>query len=304
MDNTGKSPGKGWQRKGTRPWIWFDGQFVRADEPCFTLDDWEDAIQSGLRVSACAYGTQVRMLRPYYELFMAQIEQAGLPVPAHVTESSIGQACTDLLNKNRVFRRADIELQGFLQYRHDGLGILRATTGVAIMAKPREVRFYEDLPRGLLLEVYQGARVALNGLCGIDWLGSPLTWQSQRFASLLGQKSCILINEQNRAAGALGRTLYARIGREVYTPPITEGAIYDPIRDIIPDLVRSCRLGVVREAPMPLSLLHAADTVFLASTAHGIERVLGIKMQRYDSRGTEQLTAALNHLFFPEQLTP
>lgn len=285
-----------------RPWIWLDGRFLRAGDPCLSLADWESAHRVGIRVSAHAYGTQLRHFSPYYALLLRQIEQVRLPAPAYLSEEAIVLAVRDLLNKNREFRNVVVHFTAFLQFRADSLGISSPTTSILIHTEPRDERFFQLGGRGLLLEYFFGMRRSLDDWSGVHWLSEPLRWQAEHFARSLGLPSCLLMNDQNRVVEALRGTLYVRRGSRLFTPPIAEGVTNDPVREFVPHLAHQVGGYVVEEQPLTREHIHQAEEVFLVSSVFGVKSVLGVEGRRYAYRLAPLLLAALNTHFFPEQV--
>ncbi|PID90326.1 MAG: hypothetical protein CSA97_03475 [Bacteroidetes bacterium] len=284
------------------PFVWLDGRYIHEAEPFLNLSDFQTASSIGFTLPLHAYGTTARHIDRYYERLVENLRLGKLYAPLYLTEEAFGQAITDLLNKNRMFRSVAITAYLMLRYEVDTIGLQIPTTSLMLTCRMLEASGYPLHPKAYV-NTFRAMRRPLLHWDGIAWIGDPLRWYAMHFAQRKGDKTMLLINDENRVVGTPDHTLYILPnggGGALLTPPIEDGAVYDPIREIVPLLLRELGL-TVEEQPLSEADVESAEEVFLASTVDGFIPLVGVNFRRFTSSLTARLTPLLNHSYFPEQ---
>lgn len=128
----------------------------------------------------------------------------------------------------------------------------------------------------------------------LNYLPSVLARLEARAA---GADEALLLNEVGRVAEASAENVLCVLGRELCTPPASEGALAGITRDVLLELAAAEGLAV-RERPLALFDLRTADEVFLSGTGAGVVPVREIDGWALPAPGpvTRRLTTALEAL--------
>ena len=128
------------------------------------------------------------------------------------------------------------------------------------------------------LGVQEQGRHAANPLAGVkvtSWLQN--VWSLDQ-TMRRGFDEMILLNESGKVAECTAANIFAVRGEEVTTPPLSSGCLAGVTRGVLLEIAGE--LGVrIREAPMSLQDLLAADEVFLTSTTREVQPVSQIEAQ-------------------------
>jgi len=103
----------------------------------------------------------------------------------------------------------------------------------------------------------------------LSW-AQNLRWAEQ--AQEQGLDEVILLNEFGRVAELTSANIFAAFGKEVATPPTSEGCLPGVTREVLIDAVRVPGIPVI-ERVLTLEDLYRADEVFITSTTRGLLRV-------------------------------
>ncbi|PIE84302.1 MAG: hypothetical protein CSA07_02885 [Bacteroidia bacterium] len=284
-----------------QPSVWLDGRYIREDEAIFDLPTFLTASSVGFTFPLHAYGTTARHPARYYDRLMENLRLARLFAPPYLTEAAFAQAITDLLNKNRMFQSVALTARIMLRYQVDTLGLRIPTTSLMLTCRMLEHRGFPHHAK-TYLNTFRAMRRPLLHWDGLAWTGDPLAWYARQFAQSKGEIAALIINDQNRVVGTADHTLYIlpRDSVTLLTPPVDEGAVYDPIREIIPLLLPELGLSL-REQPLSEAEVENAEEVFLASTVEGLIPLVGVNDRRFTSSIAPRLTPLLNQSYFPEQ---
>ncbi|MES1256831.1 MAG: aminotransferase class IV [Acidobacteriota bacterium] len=148
-------------------------------------------------------------------------------------------------------------------------------------------------PSGARLGVQPNARFAGNEFAGakiLSW-AQNLTWAE--CAQLRGLDETVLLNQHGNVAECTSANIFAVFGREVLTPPLSDGCLPGITREVLLDAVRVPDVAVA-ERSLTLDDLYRADEVFMTSTTRDLLPVLEIAGRSLRCSGTarEDLASA------------
>jgi branched-chain amino acid aminotransferase len=145
------------------------------------------------------------------------------------------------------------------------------------------------------LGIQPNARFSANEFCGakiLSW-GANLAWAER--ASQQGLDEVILLNEHGRAAECTSANIFAVFGREVVTPPLTDGCLPGITREVLLEEIRV--EGVeMKTASLVIDDLYRADEVFITSTTRDLLPVREIANRELNREPAvrERLSAAFH----------
>jgi branched-chain amino acid aminotransferase len=119
----------------------------------------------------------------------------------------------------------------------------------------------------------------------LSW-AQNLTWAER--AVQAGNDEVVLLNEHGRVAECTSANIFAVFGRDVFTPPLSEGCLSGITREILLEL--SGPDSRVTEKPLTVNDLYAADAVYITSTTRNLLPVREIA-GRALSRSSEVIQA-------------
>lgn len=288
------------RRLPPEPLVWLDGQFLREGEAFYSVAQLRDALQCGLQMEVVASATTLREFARYYERLLEHLRNAKLPIPPYISERALGEAIIKLLHRNRYFQRARITITATLSQEFEDIIGRVPTSSIMVSAIPVPEYTY-TAPSKTYLHIHNRTLRHTDNWQGISWVGDPVTWYAKQHARdvLLGES--LLLNQDLRIADSTCGTPYLILNAHtIITPPISEGVVYDPIREVLPHVAQHEGYRVLEQA-IEIEDLEKAEAVFLLSSGLGIIPIKGILYRRYDTRKARDLLARLNQHYFPER---
>jgi branched-chain amino acid aminotransferase len=129
---------------------------------------------------------------------------------------------------------------------------------------------------GVKLACQEHGRHAANEFAGtkiLSW-SMNLTWLEN--AQARGFDEVILLNEHGQVAECTSANIFAAIGNQVWTPPLSSGCLPGITREVLLGEVRVPGIDIVEKPLMPGDL-EAADEVFITSTTRDLLPVFQIE---------------------------
>lgn len=302
------TPRQRWYRSlGRGPWVWHDGRFVPEDQPLFTAEQWIHAADNALTLPALAYGTQLRLAHVLFDALQRQAELVGIPFPSFLTQETLQQVVTRLLNKNRYFGRVHLQCILFNQpvdVSPSDSALWLAPLGSLLITSRNQGASLFTLQEPWRVALYgAGKRSDRGEQTGIRPLTDTLAYQAARLLRLKPLHEVILLNAHGRIASGLQSQVYVipQEGTYALTPSMEEGGWFDPLQTLLPQALASLGVHTVKRGALTLSQLFSAKHVLMASSSVGVQRVLGVDDRRYYLPSMEPVIFHLNQRCFPEQ---
>lgn len=296
---------QGGKRRPGRPYppdpkIWFDGVFIKENDLPRSFPAWRMATLGGVFTEFHALRTQPRFFADYYAWLTEAAAIAMLPSLANVTEQAVYEACVGILNKNMLFNDALLRLSIFPTPSPNSFSGETMASSILLEAYNMGRMGFAPRTRGLLVKVLEDCTKALNRRSNVQWLADPAEWISQRILkdNLWGDH--LLLNSASRVTNAIGGMIYCLIGNDIITPSLSEGVRFDPIRPYVDEACIAATGKSPVKRPLTLQELENASEAFIASSANGIESVLGVNDSRYPIALSNTICDKLNRIYFPE----
>lgn len=282
------------------PHVWFDGIFIKENELPRGFPSWRLAATGGIYTEFHALHTQPRFFSSYFAWLMQAAEIAMLPPLAYVTEKAVYDACVGALNKNMYFSDTLMRLSIFPTYKTFDHRSTPLVSSLLLEAKKCEQEGFTPRGQGLLVRVLEDSVKALNRRSNVHWIADPAEWISQQLLKDNLWSEHLLLNREGRVANAIRGMVYCLAGDDIITPPLSEGVRYDPIRAYVDEACLATIGKRPQRRPVALQTLERASEVFLASSAYGIESVVGVNNSRYNIHISNAICEKLNRIYFPE----
>ena len=136
---------------------------------------------------------------------------------------------------------------------------------------------------GVKLAYQENARHAASPFAGtkiLSW-SMNLTWLEN--AQARGFDEVILLNERGQVAECTSANLFAAVGNQVWTPPLSSGCLPGITREVLLGEVHVPGIEIL-EKPMMPSDLEMADEVFITSTTRDLLPVFQIEDRQIRAR--------------------
>jgi branched-chain amino acid aminotransferase len=153
----------------------------------------------------------------------------------------------------------------------------------------------KDWGEGVKLAYQAEARHAESPFAGtkiLSW-AMNLTWLES--AQQRGFEEVILLNERGEVAECTSANIFAAVGSQVWTPPLSSGCLPGITRELLLGEIRVPGIELLEKALTPGDL-EAADEVFITSTTRDLLPVFEIEDKRIgrSSEAREKLQAAFS----------
>jgi len=288
-------------KRPPRMQVWLDGKFLFEEEPIFSLADWNSAFHIGFKVLFRAYGSELRHFNRYYKHLEACLTQSQFPSFAFLSGDMIRHTANALLQKNRHPRNALISATFFLRSHPDTNDAMPWTTSLLLEAEGLSGQFFDPQIPPAVIVSYKELRRDVDPLSAINWLGIPAIRFAMLYARQHGCTDSLLYDNNNFLLQTAERHIYCLKDNTVFTPPLSQGLVQDPFREILAIAILQGGYRIVEKALTKENFLEAEE-IFMGSTRYGIEPVkrLDNKIIFGEHRRVRELIKILNTLFFNE----
>ncbi|MCG8579833.1 MAG: aminotransferase class IV [Bacteroidales bacterium] len=218
---------------------------------------------------------------------LLQMDIRSLP-PRNVLEEHISW----LIQKNRLFGDVRIRLTVF---REDG-GLYTPVSNKVqwlIESSALGASNYELNPKGLLIDIFEEEKKALNRFCHYKTANSLLFVLAGLFKQEKGKDDVLIINSNNRIIEGLASNLFWVKNNEFFTPMRSSGCVDGVMRKQIIRLLRENNWPVHEVNGTDYNTLLQADELFLSNAIQGIQWVVGLKDKRYFCKLSKEVNRLL-----------
>jgi branched-chain amino acid aminotransferase len=225
-----------------------------------------------------------------------------MEIPAFFTLATISGLITKLLNKNRIFGGACIQLTVFrntiADYPHDLLLSEKSRISFALASVPLASDHYVLNPRGYTIDLYTEMPKPVQRLSSVKSTSALFYAMADMYRDEKRLDDCILVNEKGHLVESVRSNLFLFRDEQIYSPPTEDGCIPGIMRKILNSLFPSTGKKIITDIPLGVSDLLSADEVFLTNAVDGIRWVGAFREKRYYRDKSQQLVTMLNRLAF------
>ena len=153
---------------------------------------------------------------------------------------------------------------------------------------------FKDWGSGVKLAQVENARHAACPFSGTKILSWAMNLAWLESAQARGFDEALLLNERGEVAECTSANIFAAVGSQVWTPPLSSGCLPGVTRQVLLEEIHPPGIEIIEKALLP-SDLEAADEVFITSTTRDLLPVLEIEGKRMGM--VEHVRAALQSKF-------
>ena len=114
------------------------------------------------------------------------------------------------------------------------------------------------------------------------------------FAKENDYQNCLLLNENNQVVEALNGNIFLVSGKEIKTPPITDGCLNGILRKQLVSILKTMQDFKLEEASISPFELQKADEIFITNTIQGIVSITKYRKKEFGNEMAKQLLPKLN----------
>lgn len=247
----------------------YNGKFIAASEPILTADNRSFRYGDGCFETMRVYQGKVLLADLHFERLMSSMNLLHFDVPQHFTKTYFTRLITDLCSRNGHDRLARVRLTVF---RSDG-GLYDPINNIPnfiIQSWELNRQVLELNGTGLRLDIFPDVRKASDKYSYIKSNNCLPYVMAAMYAKQHRINEAVLLNPCGRVADTTIANLFIVQGRDIITPPLSEGGVCGVMRK---NLLRMELPFTVSEKPITVADLERADEIFLTNAVTGVRWV-------------------------------
>ncbi|UPK69296.1 aminotransferase class IV [Chitinophaga filiformis] len=271
----------------------YNGKFIAASEPILTADNRSFRYGDGCFETMRVYQGRILLADLHFERLMSSMNLLHFDVPQHFTKSYFTRLVTDLCSRNGHDRLARVRMTFF---RSDG-GLYDPVNNLPnfiIQSWELGRQTLELNETGLKLDIFPDVRKPSDKYSYIKSNNCLPYVMAAMYAKQHRINEAVLLNPCGRVADTTIANLFIVHGRQIITPPLSEGGVCGVMRK---NLLRMELPFTVTEKPITVADLETADEIFLTNAVTGIRWVGSFRDSSYGNA-----TAVILHELIHEGL--
>jgi branched-chain amino acid aminotransferase len=247
----------------------YNGKFIAASEPILTADNRSFRYGDGCFETMRVYQGRILLADLHFERLMSSMNLLHFDVPQHFTKAHFTRLITDLCSRNGHERLARVRLTVF---RSDG-GLydpINNLPNFIIQSWELNRQILELNETGLRLDIFPDVRKTNDKYSYIKSNNCLPYVMAAMYAKQHRINEAVLLNPCGRVADTTIANLFIVQGRQIITPPLSEGGVCGVMRR---NLLRMELPFSVTEKPVTVADLETADEIFLTNAVTGIRWV-------------------------------
>jgi len=232
----------------------------------------------------------------HYLRLMSSMRVVRMEIPMNFTMEFLEEEINKVLTANKLIDKpAVIRLTVF---RKHGKHLLPADREVSwtIEATALENPFYVMEDAACEIELFRDFYLNDGLLATLHTNNTILQVVGSVYSSENGYTSCLLLNHRKMVAQALDGNVFLVTGRELKTPPLTDGCQNGIVRKKVLEIIGKLQEYDVEESSISPFELQKADELFITNCLEGIRPVTKYRKASYKSEVAKDLLGKLNAL--------
>lgn len=230
----------------------------------------------------------------HYFRFMASVRIMRMEIPQSFSPEFLEEEILNLVRENELDKSA--ARVRFSVFRKEG-GLFTPQTneiGYVISAEAIASPFYLFNEEPYEIELFKDHFINSGLLSTLKTNNRAINVLGSIFAKENDYKNCLLLNENKNVVEALNANLFLVKGKEIKTPPLSEGCIKGIIRGKIIEILQQLEGYTITEAPVSAFELQKADELFLTNVITGVQSVSRYRKKEFGSTVAKELLVKLN----------
>lgn len=230
----------------------------------------------------------------HYLRLMSSMRILRMEIPMKFTMEFLQKEVETLIEAKEL--REQPAFVRIMVFRDSGTDLFQEDNNVAyvISAEKGEAPFYTLSEDDYEVELYKDFYLNADMLSNLSSTNRLLSVTGGIYARENGYQDCLLINGSKNVVQALDGNLFLVNGKEVKTPPLSDGCRDGIIRRKLLEILAKTETYDVTEAPISPFELQKADELFITSLRKGIQPVTKYRKANYKSDVSRELLGKLN----------
>ncbi len=264
-----------------------NGRILKEAEAHFPVAAWSLRFGYGLFETMLVQDGRIRLAHYHWERLTRSMETLGWSFPPHFGSSDLEEAVLRTVAHNNMQAACRVRLQLFTG--RSGLFDQEPHTSQFLVecmeVQPAALVWNEN---GLMLGISNSVRKSTDMLANLKTTNTLLYTLAADEAKRHKWNDALILNSHERLAESTIANLFIINGKQVITPPLSEGCIAGTLRRFLIENIPG-----IRESPITSQDLASASEVFLVNAVRGIKWVGEISGVRYQNRLTKEIYESL-----------
>ncbi len=237
----------------------------------------------------------ILFLEDHYFRLMSSMRILRMEIPMNFTMESLEEQIILLAKQNDCNRSARVR---FTVYRNEGGYYLPQdnTVSYLITVAALENELYAIEKSNYEVALFKDFYVTKQLLSSIKSTNRNINVVGSIFANENGFDNCLLLNDSKNIIEALQGNIFMLTGKQLVTPPISEGCLNGVMRKQILALAKKIENLEVIEAVISPFDLQKADELFVTNVIKGIQPITKYRKKEYGTQLSKDLLMRLNAL--------
>lgn len=236
---------------------------------------------------------KVLFLEDHYFRLMASMRIVRMEIPMHFTMEFFEAEVLRTVETQNLSQaaRARVTL-----YRNDGGFYLPLTNSVSylIEVNPLAHPNYTFNAEDYEVDLYKDFFVSKQLLSTLKTTNKMIHITGSIYAKENDLQNCLLLNDQKNVIEALQGNLFMLVGKQLITPPVSEGCLNGILRKKVLALAKKIEGMEITESAISPFDLQKADELFITNVISGIQPITKYRKKEYRTEVARQLFELLN----------
>lgn len=237
---------------------------------------------------------KILFFEDHYFRLMASMRILRMRIPLTFTQEFLEQQIIEQIALKNV-NSARVKL---LVYRKSGGYYLPNTNEVdyLIEVNPLELEKYQLNDGKYEVEIFKDFFITSHLLSTLKTTNRLINILGSIYADENDYENCVLINQDKNIVEALNGNIFLVFGKEIQTPPLSDGALNGIMRkQIIKWINQQSEYTFIEKSISPF-VLQSADEIFISNVIQGVVTITKYRKKDYENLVAEKIIKYLNSL--------
>ena len=230
----------------------------------------------------------------HYFRLMASVRIMRMEIPQSFSPEFLEEEILKLIRSNQL-ENAAAKVR-FTVFRKEGGLYTPETneTGYVISAEALDSPFYLFNEASYEVELFKDHYLNSGLLSTLKTNNRSINVLGSIFAKENGYRNCLLLNEHKNVVEALNGNLFLVKGREIKTPPLSEGCLKGITRGKLIEIIGQLEGYTLIETPISAFELQKADELFITNVIAGVQPISRYRKKEFGNTVAKELLVKLN----------
>ena len=230
----------------------------------------------------------------HYFRLMASVRIMRMEIPQSFSPEFLEEEILKLIRSNQL-ENAAAKVR-FTVFRKEGGLYTPETneTGYVISAEALDSPFYLFNEASYEVELFKDHYLNSGLLSTLKTNNRAINVLGSIFAKENGYRNCLLLNEHKNVVEALNGNLFLVKGREIKTPPLSEGCLKGITRGKLIEIIGQLEGYTLIETPISAFELQKADELFITNVIVGVQPISRYRKKEFANTVAKELLVKLN----------